>query len=544
MPAQPRSGVGRRRARRPRRVSLVLEIEFLTGVYRAAHSPASNTHDWPPQPDRVFSGLVAAWAVRGEQSIERLALQWLEAQSAPAIHAGDHTVRTTPDVFVPPNDQQATNTERVYLKVMPGWRTRQPRRFPVAHLDDPVMAMVWAADPEPKVLAALEALARDVGYIGHSASLVRCRFLSPRSPAPQHVAAPAARQVYPGRFAELRRAYRLKPARPVILTGAVVLPQPAAPAPAHADWLVLEATGGSVPDIRAAALVARTLRRRLMGGYRGIGMADEIPAAVSGHTPDGRPTRASHLAIAPLAFTGYPHADGRVFGFALIPSAPMVLGDVPGLRAAFEKVAPYDSGAERRVLELRCVPHQPLQLSPAGDSSKRSFMPGAPTLMPAYLDLWVQTSPPPAADPQVDLFLHGTERSSPEVSIVWRSDLTAGDVTVEGADKLEAILELLPPRSAEMIEVPIWAVAAWLRRWNTARAACLADVPERRRSRSRSQRDQPPGVPVGGGRRSAHRSGQRRRPARRRRARGAGAVRRLRRLRLGAGIAAAGSGRG
>ena len=369
---------------------LVLEIEFLTGVYRAAHSPASNTPDWPPQPDRVFSGLVAAWAARGEQSIERLALEWLEARSAPAIHAGDHTVRTAPDVFVPPNDQRETKTEQVYLKVMPGWRTRQPRRFPVAHLDDPVMAMVWASDPEPKLLAALDALARDVGYIGHSASLVRCRFLSRSSPAPKHVAAPAARQVYPGRFAELRRAYRLKPARPVILPGAVVLPQPAAPAPAQADWLVLEAIGGSVPDIRAAALVARTLRRRLMGGYRSIGMANEIPEAVSGHTPDGSPTRASHLAIAPLAFAGYPHADGRVFGFALIPSAQMVLGDVPGLRAAFEKVAPYDPGAERRVLELRCVPNQPLQLSPAGESSKRSLMPG-PYQRPARV--WASVTP-------------------------------------------------------------------------------------------------------------------------------------------------------
>ena len=112
--------------------------------------------------------------------------------------------------------------------------------------------------------------------------------------------------------------------------------------------------------------------------------------AVSGHTPDGSPTRASHLAIAPLAFTGYPHADGRVFGFALIPSAQMVLGDVPGLRAAFEKVAPYDSGAERRVLELRCVPHQPLQLSPAGESSKRSLMPG-PYLRPARV--WASVTP-------------------------------------------------------------------------------------------------------------------------------------------------------
>ena len=100
--------------------------------------------------------------------------------------------------------------------------------------------------------------------------------------------------------------------------------------------------------------------------------------------------------------------------------------------------------------------------------------------MPAYVDLWSQTSPPPAADPEVDLFLHGTERSSPEVSIVWRSDITAADLEDGGrADKLEGILELVPPRSAEMIEVPIWAAAAWLRRWNTARAARLADVAER-----------------------------------------------------------------
>ena len=78
------------------------------------------------------------------------------------------------------------------------------------------------------------------------------------------------------------------------------------------------------------------------------------------------------------------------------------------------------------------------------------------------------------------LFLHGTERAAPEVSIAWRSDITDADLADEaGAAKLGAILELVPPRSAEMIEVPIWAAAAWLRRWNTARAAQLADVAER-----------------------------------------------------------------
>ena len=44
----------------------------------------------------------------------------------------------------------------------------------------------------------------------------------------------------------------------------------------------------------------------------------------------------------------------------------------------------------------------------------------APVLMPAYLDLWAQTSPVPAADPAVDLFLHGKQPPAPEVSLVWR----------------------------------------------------------------------------------------------------------------------------
>ena len=103
----------------------------------------------------------------------------------------------------------------------------------------------------------------------------------------------------------------------------------------------------------------------------------------------------------------------------------------------------------------------------------------APVLMPAYLDLWAQTSPLPSADPEVGLFLHGAKRAPAEVSLVWRSDIAGSDLTAAGVDKLIAILELVRPRSAEMVTVPIWAAAAWLRRWNTARAAAVADVPER-----------------------------------------------------------------
>lgn len=84
----------------------------------------------------------------------------------------------------------------------------------------------------------------------------------------------------------------------------------------------------------------------------------------------------------------------------------------------------------------------------------------APTLMPAYADLWSQTSPPPSADPDVGLFLHGVERMSAGVSLVWRSDITADDLT--GDWDPARLLQLVPPRAAEMIEVPLWSARAWL----------------------------------------------------------------------------------
>ena len=358
-------------------MSLVLEIEFLTGVCRAAYSPASTEPDWPPQPDRVFSALVSAWATRGERRNESRALEWLERQPTPAIHAGGYTARTAPDVFVPPNDQRSSSAAKTYLKVMPVHRARQPRRFPVARLDDPVMELVWRDEPLGSIAEALDTLARDVSYIGHSTSLVRCRFVSRAEPATLHAPVPARRRVYRGRLQELEREYVRFPARPVIRPGTTVPAPPSDTRPLAsraADWLILEVVGGEVPDIRAAALVGRTLRRCLMSGYRGIGMENEIPAVVSGHNPDGSPAQQPHIAIAPMAFVGYPHADGGVLGYALIPPGKMSLRDIPGLRAAFEQVTKYDRRNERRVLRLNGVPRRlPLQLSPAGVEAKRSL---------------------------------------------------------------------------------------------------------------------------------------------------------------------------
>ena len=106
----------------------------------------------------------------------------------------------------------------------------------------------------------------------------------------------------------------------------------------------------------------------------------------------------------------------------------------------------------------------------------------APMLMPAYLDLWSHTSPIPSADPEVGLFLHGADRTPAEVSFVWRSDIFSSDLNDHhGADHLKALMELMPPRAAEMIEVPLWSAKGWLRsaHADAIRLARVADVPSR-----------------------------------------------------------------
>ena len=105
----------------------------------------------------------------------------------------------------------------------------------------------------------------------------------------------------------------------------------------------------------------------------------------------------------------------------------------------------------------------------------------APVVMPAYLNLWSQTSPRPTADPDVELFLHGTERTVAGVSLVWRGDISEDDLKNARRDELEALLRLVPPRSSEAIDVPLWAAQAWLRRMrgDSTQLNTISDAPER-----------------------------------------------------------------
>lgn len=365
-------------------MTLVLEVEYLSGVSFAAIGPDSEAPDWPPQPDRMFSALVAAWAGRGRDKREEEALRWLEKLPVPRLLASDAEPRTGALVFVPPNDPRS-NKKKTAKGVLPPLRGRQPRRFPAARPHDAIVRLLWnAVAPEGEILTALQRLAGDVAYVGHSASLTRCRFLLDQDVSDPGEARLPERRVYCGRFDELCQNFEAG-RRP--LPGTRVAPAPEAKreqANIFSDrWLILEHVAGDMPDIRACGIVAKTLRDALLDGYSRIGLGKAIPEIVSGHAPDGKPSRDPHLAVVPLTFTGFPYADGHIMGFALVPPRDSTILDDENFWRALRKLAPIDEDYGRRILPLTPKAGMPsgdafsIKLSPTleAPANKRSLAP-------------------------------------------------------------------------------------------------------------------------------------------------------------------------
>ncbi|WOG26281.1 type I-U CRISPR-associated helicase/endonuclease Cas3 [Endozoicomonas sp. 8E] len=84
----------------------------------------------------------------------------------------------------------------------------------------------------------------------------------------------------------------------------------------------------------------------------------------------------------------------------------------------------------------------------------------APVLMPALVDLWVQTAPRPEPEPDIEPYLRGVQKPSRDVYLIWRADLppSAGDDLKD----VDVLLSWLPPTGRESLAVPAGAARSWL----------------------------------------------------------------------------------
>lgn len=115
-------------------------------------------------------------------------------------------------------------------------------------------------------------------------------------------------------------------------------------------------------------------------------------------------------------------------------------------------------------------------IDPAELASLVASKSSAPLLLPAYLDLWTQTSPEPATVPDVSLWLHGPQTLPPDVQVIWRADLTEEELRRASRKReadddspndevlagIVARVAAVRPSSLEALPIPFVAAKRWL----------------------------------------------------------------------------------
>jgi CRISPR-associated protein Csb2 len=354
---------------------LAFGIRYLNGFAAASEPDSHDRAEWPPHPGRVFMALAAAHFHTGADPAEREALRWLEGLSHwPTIRAAEHIQRALVTHFVPVNDRAGETSKPPTAPIQSApqlARSRQPRTFARAFLDDDVVYVSWpGADPPASIRRALEVLCGKVTRIGHSSSLVQMWLagldeVGEPSWVPDDArAALHLRVAGPGTFEDLERRYNYgaveryaalqvaayddadqkaqKEARrrlkeefsdrpPPQLRPELPLSQGyARPAPAQVESVA----AGSVfsPHLTVLALEPDTGPYRhldflcvlqVVKGWREAILShandppDRVRHVLSGHDRDGAPLEGPHLAFVPLGFVGHQHADGRLLGMGL-----------------------------------------------------------------------------------------------------------------------------------------------------------------------------------------------------------------------------------
>lgn len=394
---------------------LALEIELLTGRYRATAFNDRRRAEWPIHPARIYSALVAALHDGPHEATdgERRVLDRLASLPPPEVWAAEANFRPVLDHYVPVNDlaalssvdrhladledkeQQlataATPKDRTKLEkardkaaaklrklsdksvamdgkateagvstaaqLVPGnqWE-KQPRTFPVAWPHDPLVHLVWpSASLQRDELDGLNRVALRVARIGHSASLVRLRFLDgPCELGQRQRWRPAdggdltLRVPLENQRALLEQEHerhrqvdgRVLPYRPQSYVSGDESAMHVASGPFASDgWIIYEIVPPpgerrrKMLDLSRAEDVSRAFRGALLKACDG-----DLPDVLSGHDPDGSAATRPHLAFVPLADVGHQWATGSILGVALIPPHDIDHQDSAALMSALARL--------------------------------------------------------------------------------------------------------------------------------------------------------------------------------------------------------------
>lgn len=321
---------------------IVINVNYLTGCVVATDRTNRRGVEWPPHPQRLFSALVAAWKEcdLGE-GVER-ALEWLESLPAPQLRVSTAVVRTPISAYVPVNDSSAPDVvprrgfSRNQLEsgqeVLPQFRSRQERFFPIAVPDDPQVSFIWSADDDTASvhLQFLQRAAAQVTYLGHSSSLVRVTATTAditgdiRPARDDEPATWMLRVPSPGRLQTLCQRFTLsheigKRMEPpdgrfvgYVAGNDRLRTTPQTVFGGERDWFVFQKTSGSELPITASLKLSSTVRKAMMD------LAKTPFPILCGHERNGSPLSCPHVAIVPLAFVDHQYADGSLKGFAVV----------------------------------------------------------------------------------------------------------------------------------------------------------------------------------------------------------------------------------
>lgn len=263
-----------------------------------------------------------------------------------------------------------TNPESA-VNMLPDQRVKQLRHFPSSTPESPKVTFIWQGECSQSIEHSLGNLLSRVTRLGHSSSLVSCR-ITDRPPKANYKPSDLSRGmlsirgIRPGQLTELERQHKNHQAyKPRVLPFEIVhylhsdaessSAQPFVEPSSSGDWIVFEFAHESRYFLSTRSHeIAKTMRAAI---FRYL--EDPIPEEISGHKPDGTPTKEQHISFQPIPFVGSQHADGRLLGIAI--AIPRSIS-TPAKRALIKAIGKWEQSTKASGLTLYLATSQVVYL--------------------------------------------------------------------------------------------------------------------------------------------------------------------------------------